>query len=178
MPIPLLDLKRQYEPLREEMERTLNEVAASQYFILGPEVDQFERSAAKWLKVEHAVGVASGTDALLAALMALDIGPGDEVIVPTFSFFATAGVVARLGATPVFVDIDPLDFNIDPEAVRARMTANTRAIIPVHLFGQSADLTALFEVAGEVPILEDCAQAWGADFDGRYVLDLLLIQLK
>ena len=169
MPIPLLDLKRQYEPLRDEMEKTLAEIAASQYFILGPEVDQFERSAARWLKVEHALGVASGTDALLVALMALDIGPGDEVILPTFSFFATAGVVARLGATPVFVDIDPVDFNIDPEAVRARMTEKTKAIIPVHLFGQSADLAAVFEIAGDVPIIEDCAQAWGADFGGKYV---------
>ncbi len=169
MPIPLLDLKRQYEPLRDEMERTLNGVAASQYFILGPEVDQFERSAAKWLKVEHAIGVASGTDALLVALMALDIGPGDEVILPTFSFFATAGVVARLGATPVFVDIDPVDFNIDPQAIRDRINESTKAIVPVHLFGQSADLKAIFEAAGEIPILEDCAQGWGADFDGKYV---------
>ena len=122
-----------------------------------------------WLKVDHAVGVASGTDALLVALMALDVGPGDEVILPTFSFFATAGVVARLGATPVFVDIDPVDFNMDPAAVRDRITDRTKAIIPVHLFGQSADLAAIAEVAGDVPILEDCAQAWGADFGGRYV---------
>lgn len=169
MPIPLLDLKRQYEPLRDEMEKTLNEVAASQYFILGPQVDQFEHFAAKWLKVDHAVGVASGTDALLVALMALDIGPGDEVILPTFSFFATAGVVARLGATPVFVDVDPVDYNMDPSAVRDRVSDRTKAIIPVHLFGQSADLTAISDAAGDVPILEDCAQAWGADFGGKYV---------
>ena len=169
MPIPLLDLKRQYEPMRDDMEKVLQEVAASQYFILGPQVEQFERFAATWLKVDHAIGVASGTDALLVALMALNIGPGDEVILPTFSFFATAGVVARLGATPIFVDVNPVDFNIDPEAVRNRLSDRTRAIIPVHLFGQSADLTAIREVAGEVPILEDCAQAWGADFDGKYV---------
>ncbi len=169
MPIPLLDLKRQYEPLREEMEKTLNEVAASQYFILGPQVEQFEHFAAMWLKVDHAIGVASGTDALLVALMAMDIGPGDEVILPTFSFFATAGVVARLGATPVFADVDPVDFNIDPSSIREKLSDRTKAIIPVHLFGQSADLAGVRDAAGHVPILEDCAQAWGADFGGKYV---------
>lgn len=169
MPIPLLDLKRQYEPMRDDMEKVLQEVAASQYFILGPEVEQFEKSAATWLRVDHAIGVASGTDALLVALMALDVGPGDEVILPTFTFFATAGVVSRLGATPVFVDIDPVDFNMDPAAIRDRVSDRTKAIIPVHLFGQSADLAAIEEAAGSVPILEDCAQAWGADFGGTYV---------
>ena len=169
MPIPLLDLKRQYEPMREDMEKVLQEVAASQYFILGPEVEQFEMTAATWLKVDHAVGVASGTDALLVALMALEVGPGDEVILPTFTFFATAGVVARLGATPVFVDVDPVDFNMDPAALGDRVSGRTKAIIPVHLFGQSADLAAIREAAGEVPIIEDCAQAWGADFGGTPV---------
>jgi len=169
MPIPLLDLKRQYEPMRSDMEKVLQEVAASQYFILGPEVEQFEKEAATWLKVDHAVGVASGTDALLVALMALEVGPGDEVILPTFTFFATAGVVARLGATPVFVDVDPVDFNMDPAALGDRVSGRTKAIIPVHLFGQSADLAAIREAAGEVPIIEDCAQAWGADFGGTYV---------
>lgn len=169
MPVPLLDLKRQYEPLRDEMEKTMAEVAASQYFILGPQVEQFEKSAAVWLDVDHAIAVASGTDALLVALMALDIGPGDEVILPTFTFFATAGVVARLGATPVFVDIDPVDFNIEPAAVADRISDRTKAIIPVHLFGQAANLAAVAEAAGEIPILEDCAQAWGADFKGTYV---------
>ena len=169
MAIPLLDLKRQYEPLRDEMEKTLAEVAASQYFILGPQVEKFEKSAATWLKVDHAVGVASGTDALLVALMALEVGPGDEVILPTFTFFATAGVVSRLGATPVFIDIAPGDFNMDPALIPAKITDRTKAIVPVHLFGQSADLAAVAEAAGEIPILEDCAQAWGADFAGRYV---------
>jgi len=169
MPVPLLDLKRQYEPMRDEMERTMAEVAASQYFILGPQVEQFEKSAAIWLKVDHAIGVASGTDALLVALMALDVGAGDEVILPTFTFFATAGVVARLGATPVFVDIDPVDFNMDPAAVGDRISDRTKAVIPVHLFGQAADVAAIAEVVGEIPILEDCAQAWGADFEGTYV---------
>lgn len=169
MPVPLLDLKRQYEPMRDEMEKTLAEVAASQYFILGPQVEHFENEAATWLKVDHAIGVASGTDALLVALMALDVGPGDEVIVPTFTFFATAGVVARLGATPVFVDIDPVDFNMDPAALRDRISDRTKAVIPVHLFGQAANSAAIAEAAGAVPVLEDCAQAWGADFNGKYV---------
>ena len=121
MPVPLLDLKRQYQPLRDDMENALREVSDSQYFILGPQVDAFERAAATWLGVEHAVGISSGTDALLIALMALDVGPGDEVILPSFTFFATAGVVARLGATPVFVDINATDFNIDPAAIGARI---------------------------------------------------------
>jgi dTDP-4-amino-4,6-dideoxygalactose transaminase len=169
MPVPLLDLTRQYEPMREAMETALSEVSASQRFILGPEVDAFEAEAATWLGVELAIGVASGTDALLVALMALDVGPGDEVVVPTFSFFATAGVVARLGATPVFVDIDPVDYCLDAEMVGSKVTDRTKAVIPVHLFGQAADLGAVRESAGRVPILEDCAQAWGADFDGTYV---------
>lgn len=169
MPIPLLDLKRQYEPLRDDVEKVLREVADSQYFILGPRVEGFENAASTWLGVEHAVGVASGTDALLIALMALDVGPGDEVVLPTFTFFATAGVVSRLGATPVFVDIDPVDFNMDPAMLSGAITDRTRAVVPVHLFGQSADLAAIGEAAGDVPVLEDCAQAWGADFGGAYV---------
>jgi len=169
MSVPLLDLKRQYEPLRAEMERAMAEVAASQYFILGPRVEEFETSAAAWLKVEHAIGVASGTDALLVALMALGVGPGDEVVLPTFTFFATAGVVARLGATPVFVDIDAVDFNMDPAAVGDRISDRTKAVIPVHLFGQAANLDAIAEAASGIPIIEDCAQAWGADFKGTPV---------
>jgi dTDP-4-amino-4,6-dideoxygalactose transaminase len=169
MSIPLLDLKRQYEPLRDAMERALREVAEGQYFILGPQVEDFEREAAAWLGVEHAIGVSSGTDALLVALMALDVGPGDEVILPTFTFFATAGVVSRLGATPVFVDIDPVDFNVDSAGIRAKMSDRTKLVVPVHLFGQAADLDAVRDAAGEVPILEDCAQAWGSDYGGAYV---------
>jgi dTDP-4-amino-4,6-dideoxygalactose transaminase len=169
MPVPLLDLTRQYETMRESIEAKMAEVAASQRFILGPEVESFEHEAAAWLGVEHAVGVSSGTDALLVALMALDVGPGDEVIIPTFSFFATAGVVARVGATPIFVDIDPVDYCIDCGQVAAAISDRTKAVIPVHLFGQSADLGALREAAGSIPIIEDCAQAWGADFDARYV---------
>jgi dTDP-4-amino-4,6-dideoxygalactose transaminase len=169
MSVPLLDLTRQYEPLREEFRRTLDRVCESQRFILGPEVDAFENEAAQALGVAYAVGVTSGTDALLEALMALGVGPGDEVVVPTFSFFATAGVVTRLGATPVFVDIDPVDFCIDPKLLAERIGPATRAVIPVHLFGQAANMDAILEISGTVPVLEDCAQAWGADCGGRQV---------
>jgi dTDP-4-amino-4,6-dideoxygalactose transaminase len=167
MPVPLLDLKRQYQPLRERIREVMDSVCDSQYFILGPEVEAFEREAAAALGVRHAVGVSSGTDALLAALMALGVGPGDEVVVPTFTFFATAGVVARLGATPVFVDINERDFCMEPTSVAAAVGPRTRAVIPVHLFGQAADLAAITAAAGDVPIVEDCAQSWGADLDGR-----------
>jgi len=169
MSVPLLDLTRQYEPLREEFRQTLDRVCESQRFILGPEVEAFESEAAIALGVPHAVGVSSGTDALLEALMALGVGPGDEVVVPTFTFFATAGVVTRLGATPVFADVDPVDFCIDPKQIAERIGPATRAVVPVHLFGQSADMDAILEVAGSVPVLEDCAQAWGADCGGRQV---------
>ncbi len=169
MPVPLLDLTRQYQPLREEFRQVLDSVCDSQRFILGPEVDAFEREAAEALDVPHAVGVSSGTDALLEALMALGVGVGDEVIMPTFTFFATAGVVARLGARPVFVDVDPVDFCIEPQQIAEKIGARTKAVIPVHLFGQSADMKAVMEASGDVPVLEDCAQAWGADFDGRQV---------
>ena len=169
MPVPLLDLTRQYEPLREEFRSAIDRVCDSQRFILGSEVEDFEREAGAMLSVAHAVGVTSGTDALLEALMALGVGPGDEVVMPTFTFFATAGVVARLGATPVFVDIDPVDFCIHPQELGERIGPRTRAVIPVHLFGQTADMGAVMEAAGSVPVIEDCAQAWGADFYGRQV---------
>ena len=169
MPVPLLDLTRQYEPLREEFLRAIDRVCESQRFILGTEVEDFEREAAQALGVAHAVGVTSGTDALLEALMALGVGAGDEVVMPTFTFFATAGVVARLGARPVFVDIDPIDFCMDPKQLAERISPRTRAVIPVHLFGQAADMDAIMEAAGEVPVVEDCAQAWGADCGGRPV---------
>ena len=169
MPVPLLDLTRQYRPLREEFRHTLDRVCESQRFILGSEVEDFEREAAAALGVGHAVGVSSGTDALLEALMALGVGPGDQVIVPTFTFFATAGVVTRLGATPIFVDIDPVDYCLNPRQVRDRIGPRTRAVMPVHLFGQAADMGAIIEAAGRVPVVEDCAQSWGADFGGRQV---------
>jgi dTDP-4-amino-4,6-dideoxygalactose transaminase len=169
MAVPLLDLTRQYGALREEIRQAIDRVCDSQRFILGAEVEDFEREAAAALDVGHGVGVTSGTDALLVALMALGIGPGDEVVLPTFTFFATAGVVTRLGATPVFVDVDPVDYCIDPRDLRVRIGDRTRAIIPVHLFGQAAAMDEIMEVAGEIPVVEDCAQAWGASFKGRQV---------
>jgi len=169
MPVPLLDLTRQYASLRDEIRAVMDRVCDAQRFILGPEVEAFENEAAAALDVAHAVGVSSGTDALLVALMALGIGPRDEVILPVFTFFATAGTVARLGARPVFVDIDAEDLCLDCGTVRDQMTACTRAVIPVHLFGQAANVEALERAVGELPVVEDCAQAWGADFRGRRV---------
>src|SRR6266852_3915548 len=138
MPVPLLDLKKQYATIRSEVLRVTEEVYDSQIFILGKRVEDFERDFAAYCQCKHAIGVSSGTDALLIALMALDIKPGDEVIVPAYSFFATAGVVDRLGAVPVFVDISLDDYNIDPKLIEAKITKKTRAVMPVHLFGQTA----------------------------------------
>src|SRR2546423_14270411 len=169
MPIPLLDLKLQYATIRDEVLRVTNEVYESQHFILGKRVDDFERDFAAYCQSKHCLGVSSGTDALLIALMVLGVGPGDEVIVPAYSFFATAGVVDRLGATPVFVDIDLADYNIDPKLIEARITPRTRAIMPVHLYGQIAAMDQINRIARkhEVPVIEDAAQAVGAEFDGR-----------
>lgn len=163
VPVPLLDLQAQYAPLRDDLLAVMTRVCDSQRFILGDEVEQLERELAAYLQVPHAIGVSSGTDALLMALMALGVGPGDEVVTPTFSFFATAGSVARLGARPVLVDIDPATFNVDADAVAAAITPRTRAIIPVHLFGQAADMTGVMRVArgAGVPVIEDAAQAIG-----------------
>jgi dTDP-4-amino-4,6-dideoxygalactose transaminase len=167
--IPLLDLKAQYEPIRSEILEAITRVCDSQYFVMGPEVDALERELAAMLECGHAIAVSSGTDALLVALMALGIGPGDEVITPTFSFFATAGCVTRVGATPVLVDIDPVTFNVRADAIAAAITAKTRAIIPVHLYGLTADMDAIMAVAARVgiPVIEDAAQAIGARDHGR-----------
>ena len=165
--VPLLDLTAQYRPLRDQILDAITRVCDSQRFILGAEVEALERELERAIGVTHAVTMSSGTDAILATLMALGIGPGDEVITPTFSFFATAGCVTRVGATPVFVDIDPATYNVDPEAVRAAITDRTKAIIPVDLYGQMADVNALLRVAGGIPIIEDACQAIGAELHGR-----------
>ena len=187
MKVPLLDLKPQYASLKKELDEALIRVAESQYFILGPEVERLEKSLASYLGGKYAIGVSSGTDALLLALMAVGIKPGDEVILPTFSFFATAGVVARLNAVPVFTDIDPVTFNIDPADMARKITPKTRAVIPVHLYGQCADIDGInsqFSVLNfqmqrpgqyvnqktgqKICVIEDGAQAIGAQYrDGR-----------
>lgn len=169
MSIPLLDLKAQLKSYRAQVLAAIEEVVDAQYFIMGPKVKAFETELGSYLGLPPAVGVSSGTDALLAALMALEIGPGDEVITTPFTFFATAGVIARLGATPVFVDIDPKTFNLTEAGVRAAITERTKAIIPVHLYGQICDLGSLVDEPGRPAIIEDAAQALGATLGGKSI---------
>ncbi|AHE98052.1 DegT/DnrJ/EryC1/StrS family aminotransferase [Thioalkalivibrio paradoxus] len=166
--IPMVDLQRQYQALRSEIDAAIAEVLESTRFILGPNVQALESELAEYLGVPHAVTCASGTDALHLALRAADLGPGDEIITTPFTFIATAEAIRYVGAEPVFVDIDPRSFNIDPEAVAAAITPRTRAIVPVHLFGQPANMPALTRLAEDHQLLliEDCAQSFGARIDG------------
>jgi dTDP-4-amino-4,6-dideoxygalactose transaminase len=158
--IPLVDVKAQYAPLVPELKQRFADVLESGRFIFGPEVEAFEREAAAYLGVPHAIGVANGTDALVLALEAMGVGRGDEVVCPAFTFYATAEAIARVGATPVFADIDPVTLNLDPASVAERITERTKAIVPVHLFGRPAPIDEL--ATRGVPLLEDAAQAFGA----------------
>jgi dTDP-4-amino-4,6-dideoxygalactose transaminase len=169
MNVPLLDLQAQYRPLRDEILAAVTRVCDSQRFIMGPEIDALESELSRQLGVTHAIAVSSGTDALLLALMALDIKRGDEVVTPTYSFFATAAAVERVGARPVLVDIDPATFNLDAAQAVAALTPKTKAIIPVHLFGLCADLDPIMDAAARagIPVVEDAAQAIGSTYKSR-----------
>ena len=172
--VPMLDLKRQFSVIGAQMNESLQRVNESGQFILGPEVKKLEENVAKYSRTNFAVGCASGSDALLLSLMALNVGKGDEVIVPSFTFFATASCVPRVGATPIFADIDPVSFNLDPQKVAEKITEKTKAIIVVHLFGQAADMTAFQALVNDVEaktgrkiyVIEDSCQAIGAELDG------------
>jgi dTDP-4-amino-4,6-dideoxygalactose transaminase len=169
MNVPLLDLKAQYLAIKGEIQQAVTAVMESQHFILGPQVKECEAAVAQYSNCTHGVGVSSGTDALLLCLMCEGIGPGDEVITTPYTFFATAGSIARTGATPVFVDIDPATCNLNPALLEAKVTRKTRAIMPVHLYGQMADMDPILEVARRhhLVVIEDAAQAIGAEYKGR-----------
>ncbi|QIZ69378.1 DegT/DnrJ/EryC1/StrS family aminotransferase [Oxynema aestuarii] len=166
--IPVLDLKPQYEQIKDEVQAAINRVLESGRFIMGPDVKLFEQEVAEYLGIKHAIGVNSGTDALVIGLRALGIGEGDEVITTPFSFFATAESISNVGAKPVFADIDPRSFNIDPKEIKAKITSRTKAIMPVHLYGQPAAMAQIIEIAQEygLKVIEDCAQSFGARYWG------------
>src|SRR5271157_5747056 len=169
MNIPLLDLKAQYASIKSEVNAAIGEVLESQHFILGPKVEECEKAIAAYSNCTYGIGVSSGSDALLACLMAENIGPGNEVITTPYTFFATVGAISRLGATPVFVDIDPVTYNMDVSQIVSKITKKTRVIIPVHLFGQIADIDPVMQLAQEhgLVVIEDAAQAIGAEYKGR-----------
>jgi dTDP-4-amino-4,6-dideoxygalactose transaminase len=167
--VPLLDLKPQYASIKEEIQAAISRVCDSQYFIMGPEVSELESELAAYCQTKFALGVSSGTDALILALMAINLKPGEEVITTPYTFFATAGSVARLGATAVFADVDPKTYNLDPNQIEARITSKTKAIMPVHLYGQCADMDPIMEIARRhnLYVIEDAAQAIGSEYKGR-----------
>ncbi|HLD36656.1 MAG TPA: DegT/DnrJ/EryC1/StrS family aminotransferase [Planctomycetota bacterium] len=172
MQVPPLDLKSQYQAIKKEADSALAEVINSQHFVLGPIVEKLEVELAGYLKTKYAIAVASGSDALLIALMALKIGPGDEIITTPFTFFATGGAIARLGARPVFVDIDPATYNISPAKIRSylgKSSKKAKAIMPVHLYGQASDMSEIMAIGNEykIPVIEDAAQSLGSDYAGR-----------
>jgi dTDP-4-amino-4,6-dideoxygalactose transaminase len=178
MKVPLLDLKAQYATIRDEMREAVDRVLEGQQFIMGPEVPALEKAVADYVGARHGIGMSSGTDALLAALMAYDVGPGDRVITPAYSFFATAGVITRLHAVPVLVDIDPASYNVSPRALERvwaglgrGIQQRVKAIVPVHLYGQCADMESILDLAGRanIPVIEDAAQSIGTVYkDGRF----------
>jgi dTDP-4-amino-4,6-dideoxygalactose transaminase len=169
MKVPLLDLKIQYKSIKDKVLAATHELYETQHFILGPQVEKLEQQIARYCQAKYAVGVSSGTDALLMSLMAAGIGPGDEVITSPYTFFATVGSIARVGARPVFADIDEDTYNLDPQAMRDKITQDTKVIIPVHLYGQCCDMNPILELARahDIVIVEDAAQAIGAEYEGR-----------
>jgi len=169
MKVPFLDLKREYASIRKEIDQAISEVLNHTQFILGPEVKALEVEIARYCETKYAIGVASGTDALLLSLRACGVEPGDEVITSTFSFFASAGVIANLKAKPVFVDIDPFTYNIDPLQIEKKITKKTKVIMPVHLFGQCADMDPILAIAEKhkIKVVEDAAQSIGAKYQGK-----------